>query len=221
MRRTICYLIGLLCFVVTTNAQKDSLNVDKGYWEDQLYFSINYNLLNDQPKETESSDFSYGFTLGYIKDIPFNKRGNWSSGIGLGYSFDSFSHSLEVTETRTIGIESPINKFKVHNIECPIQFRWRTSDISTYSFWRVYVGLRLSYNIKNVFENTREDNSIAKTVNLDDYNTFQKGLELSAGYGAFNIFAYYGLSSIYKNRSVNTTELNSKIVKIGLTFFLL
>ncbi|MDY0780930.1 porin family protein [Tenacibaculum sp. IB213877] len=205
-------------------AQKDSLQIGDKYWEDQLYMYISYNTILKQPKETSNSGFSYGITLGYIKDVPLNNQGNVSVGIGAGYNYESFNHGLRVLSSDEIihdpdaGISS--NEIKLHNIEFPIQFRWRTSDAVTYSFWRIYTGVKLTYNLSNKFSYQLNNQSF-NYRNINIYNDFQTGLELSVGYGAFNLFVYYGLTPMYKNVVIDTEKVNSKIAKFGLIFYLL
>jgi len=217
------YLI-LIFFICYTNcfSQKDSLHIGDTYWEDQLYLSVTYNILNNQPTGVGSSDVSYGLSLGYIKDIPFNKEGKIALGLGFGYNYDVFRHSLVFNETSTFSVNDNVssNRIRLHNIEFPLQLRWRTSDIETYSFWRIYAGVRLTYNFSNRFSYILDDiESVYK--NIDYYNKFQTGLELSAGYGAFNFYIYYGLTPIYENATYDAKTLNTGIAKFGLIFYLL
>ena len=218
------YLIPFFFIINALNcfAQKDSLNLEGTYWEDQLYLSTTYNILKSQPNGIDSSELSYGLSLGYIKDIPLNKKGSFSIGIGIGYNYDFFDHALlfNETETSTDDVTLSSNKIKLNNLEFPIQIRWRTSDISTYSFWRVYTGLRLNYNLSNKFSYSLDDvDFIFK--NIDSYNKFQTGLELSVGYGAFNLFVYYGITPIYNDATYNSEANNTSIAKFGLIFYLL
>ncbi len=216
------YLFIYIFLNISLNAQSDSLRIGDTYWEDQLYISLSYDILRDQPKETPDSGFSYSFSLGYIKDIPLNTDGTLAIGFGAGYGFNSFNHGLEIIDTNTIQIANNIssNKIYMHNLEFPVQIRWRTSNAIKYSFWRVYGGFKFDYNFSNTFSFTK-NNQILEFNNINIFNNFQSGIELSAGYGAFNLYIYYGLSSIYKNAVINNSEVNSKVVKFGLIFYLL
>lgn len=214
----------LFCFLMITffaNAQKDSLQLGDKYWEDQLYLTITYNKLADKPEGFPGSGFSYGLSAGYIKDIPFNRRGNWAAGIGLGYGYDSFNHGLRIDGDKNITLNQDVSsgKVRLHNLEMPIQLRWRTSDAVRYSFWRVYAGLRLSYNFSNTFS-YEADGTKFSFNDIASYNKFQAGLELSAGYGAFNFFIYYGLTPMH-NITVNQTKIDAKIARFGLVFYFL
>ncbi|WNW00860.1 porin family protein [Tenacibaculum sp. HL-MS23] len=218
-------LIFVLVFLsINIYAQKDSLQVGDSYWEDQLYINVSYNILDNQPEEVSKSGFSFGFSGGYIKDIPFVKSGKMAFGIGLGYGFDSYNHRLKVVEGEPANfqIDNGItnNKLVLHNIEMPIQFRWRSSTVNTYSFWRFYTGIKLSYNISNNF--TYDEAGIKIDIsNFTEYNKFQTGLILSAGYGTFNFHMYYGLTPIFKNASLNGNKIDTNIIRFGLSFYLL
>ena len=205
-------------------AQKDSLQVGDSYWEDQLYINVSYNVLYDQPTEVTKSGFSFGFSGGYIKDIPLVISGKVAVGIGLGYSFDSFNHKLKVVEANfnNFQVDNSIinNKLTIHNVEMPLQFRWRSSTVNTYSFWRLYTGIKLSYNLSNNFSYSTTDNSISIS-NISEFRKFQTGFIVSAGYGTFNFHLYYGLTPIFKNATLNGNSINTNIVRFGLSFYLL
>ena len=88
--------IFFVSLAATTIAQKDSLQLGDHYAEDQLYAIISYNQLFDQPAQIKGSGFSYGLSVGFIKDIILNKSGSFSVGLGAGFNFDSFNHGLKV-----------------------------------------------------------------------------------------------------------------------------
>ena len=190
----------LISFFLFINAivfsQIDSLTVNNAYWEDQLYINVTYNIFNKQPDNVNDSELSYGIAFGYIKDIPLNKQNTFALGVGLGYNYDLFNHSLVVNDTDTFSIGNvSSNNLKNHNIEFPVQIRWRTSDAVTYSFWRIYTGFKVSYNLYNKFSYTLDSEKFT-FKNIENYNKLQTGIELSVGYGAFNLYVYYGLTPI-------------------------
>ncbi|WP_408030290.1 porin family protein [Tenacibaculum xiamenense] len=218
-------LIALFLCVVSVYAQKDSLQLGDKYLEDQLYLDFTYNVLRKQPKDVAASSFSYGISAGYIRDIPLVKSGRMAFGLGLGYGYDSYSHGLKVAENDsgyTFEITSLTdNKLSLHNLEMPIQFRLRTSDSKTYSFWRVYSGVKLSYNLSNRLT-YQSNNEPIPIRNVDFYNKFQVGATLSAGYGTFNFHLYYGLTPIFKSSAVlDGTSINTRVFKLGLSFYIL
>lgn len=221
--KNIFFLLVLTFGALKLSAQKDTLSINSRYWEDQLYINLTYNTLVNEPQVIESNGFSFGISAGYIKDIPFTIKGNWAAGIGVGYGYNTFNHDLLIDNS---GVFSAMNenitsnKLRLHSFEFPLQIRWRNSDVVTYSFWRVYAGVRMSYNISNTFKYIKEENNYSFS-NIDAYNNFQSGLELSIGYGAINFFVYYGLTPMYKSATLNGAKINTKIAKFGLIFYLL
>jgi len=221
--KDIVFIFFAALFSINAFSQRDSLNIGYKYLEDQLYINITYNLIQKQPKELEKTGFSYGLALGYMKDIPFNRSGKTAFAIGMGYSYDSFDHGLKVikdSDNYEVDPDITSNKIKLHNLEMPIQFRWRSSDANTYSFWRFYAGVKIMYNVSNEFRYKLIDQDFSLS-NINNYNKWQTGLTLSAGYGTFNFHVYYSLSPMFKGATLNGNTIDNKIVKLGLSFYLL
>lgn len=224
MKQIINFLWILFC-VSNLLAQKDSLQIGDRYAEDQIYVSISYAQLFDQPSPISKSGFSYGLSTGFIKDIILNKQGNVAIALGVGYGFDFFNHELKVEERNATtffsrGQSLAANVFKSHNIEFPFELRWRTSTAKRYNFWRVYAGVKFLYNLSNMF-NFEENSNTTSYTNVTSYNQFQYGLTLSAGYDEFNVNIYYSLTSIFNNAVISGEEINSSILKFGLIFYIL
>jgi hypothetical protein len=60
-----------------------------------------------------------------------------------------------------------------------------------------------------------------KIANNKDFNTFLYGAYVSAGYNTINVYAYYGLNSIFKSGTVNGESLQMKPLNIGVIFYIL
>lgn len=213
-------------FLVSTMiAQKDSLQLGDRYAEDQLYAIISYNQLFDQPSQVKGSGFSYGLSGGFIKDFIINKSGSFSVGLGVGFNFDSFNHGLKVSEVNNsvaFEVDNTLtsNKLSIYNLEFPLEIRWRGSNANKYRFWRVYAGLKASYNLSNEFKYNSGTQSFS-FKNVSRFNQWQYGVTLSVGYDAFTVHTYYGLNPMLKDSSIGTTDISTKIIKIGLIFYLL
>jgi len=224
MKKQLLFFL-LICISSLGIAQKDSLQLGDKYAEDQLYFLISYNELFSQPSQVKGSGFSYGLSTGYIKDITLNKQGTVAVGLGVGYNFDSFNHGLKVTEVNnvvTFEVDNTLssNKLSIHNLEFPFEIRWRTSDATKYSFWRIYAGIKASYNLGNTFKFNDGTNSFS-FQNVSRFNDWQYGLTLSVGYNALTAHMYYGLTPILQDSSIGTTDISTKIIRIGLIFYFL
>lgn len=224
MKRFVYFTFLLLC-VFNLSAQKDSLQLGDRYAEDQIYASISYAQFFKQPKMISRSGFSYAISTGFIKDITLNKRGNVSLALGIGYGFDFFNHELKVEElnnTTSFNLATNLesNVFKAHNLEFPVELRWRTSTSKKYDFWRIYGGVKFLYNLSNKFQFVENTNNFTYD-NVSSYNSFQYGVSLSAGYDAFNVNFYYSLTPLFDNATINGEDINTSILKFGLIFYIL
>lgn len=211
---------------------KNFSEVDSLYREDQIYIGLGINFLVNKPSEMSQSGFSGGLHFGYIRDIPLNKRRNLAIGIGLGLSFDTYSHNLFIGETaldeKTIfdvidsGIEFDTNRFSTQVIEIPIHFRWRTSSIGDESaFWRIYSGLNIGYmyQFKSKFEQI--NNTVNQTY-LDELNRTTLDYYFSFGKSKINFFFRYSLIPFFDAQLSDTQEeLNLNVIKAGLVFYIL
>lgn len=225
------FVLIILCFLSIEQivAQEHfEIDVDSLYKEDQFYAGVTYNLLGKKPDGLKQSGFSLGFQLGFIKDMPINKRRNVAFGLGLGYSANSFNQNLLVNKESNALVYSILddesfskNKFSNHLIEIPFEFRWRSSTPLNYSFWRIYTGFKVGYVVAH---NTKYKGDLGdiKFKDIEDFNKFQYGLTLSVGYDTWNIYMYYALNSIFSdNFTVNGEQLNMNTIKIGLMFYIL
>lgn len=224
MKNTLNFIF-LVFFISNLFCQKDSLQLGDRYSEDQIYASISYAQLFNQPSSISKSGFSYGISTGFIKDIILNKQGSISIALGMGYGFDFFNHELKVEEINNTtffsdgqGLAS--NIFKSHNLEFPLEFRWRTSTAKKYDFWRIYGGIKFLYNLSNTFQ-FEESSASFSYKNVNSYNRFQYGLTLSAGYDALNLNIFYSLTPVFKDAFINGEEINTSVLKFGFIFYLL
>jgi hypothetical protein len=221
----IVYFFFLLLFVSNIYSQKDTLQLGDRYADDQIYASISYAQFGNQPSSISKSSFSYGISTGFLKDIILNKKGNVSFALGVGYGFDFFNHELKVEEinnntvyNNSSGLSS--NEFKSHNLEFPLEIRWRTSTARKYDFWRIYTGIKFLYNLSNTFQFT--ENSIDyRYKNVSAYRKLQYGLTFAAGYTEFNAYLFYGLTPVFDKASINGEDINSNTLKFGLIFYIL
>lgn len=230
MRYLFFVLFCLSCMSFCYTQENTGKEIDSRYKEDHFYAGITYNLLGRKPEKLNQSGFSLGFHLGFIKDMPINKGRNFAIGVGLGYSTNSFNQDLLINKNNTNVFEYSIledsqsytkNKFSTHLIEMPIEFRWRTSTPTEYNFWRIYTGFKFGYIVANNSKYEGDLGGIKYTKN-NDFNKFQYGLTLSAGYNTWNIHVYYALNSIFsKEAKINSENLDLNAIKIGLMFYIL
>ncbi|TYA74506.1 porin family protein [Seonamhaeicola marinus] len=221
-----CYvLLSTYCCVAQDQVSKE---IDSLYKEDQIYAGVTYNLLAKKPENVEQNGFSLGFHFGFIKDMPINRNRNIALGMGLGYSANSYNQNVLISRTNEIvnySIDASSsfrkNKFSTHLIEMPLEFRWRTSTPTEYSFWRIYTGIKFGYVFAHRIK-YRGDLGDYKLNNVDDFNKLQYGITLSFGYNTWNLHVYYGLNPVFDGATaLNGEAIDFNTVKIGLMFYLL
>ena len=240
MKQLLCLFLLFPLFVLSAQ-ENDSPNskripidsisvVDDKYREDQFYASVTYNLLGNKPEDVSQNGFSSGFHFGFIRDMPINSKRNVAIGIGVGLSTNSFNQTLLISERdgtlsyNELGDTSfNVNKFSTYLLEFPVEFRWRTSTVKDFDFWRIYSGVKVGYVFYNSskFRGDPEDISLS---NISDINKIQVGLTLSAGYSNVSFYLYYAVNNIF-NGDARIEDTNEEVainaVKIGLIFYIL
>ncbi len=228
------FLISLLFlgyhnFIFAQDDNENNNTLDTQYREDQFYFGVTYDLLGKMPDGMAQNGFSGGFHFGFIRDMPINKNRNVALGLGLGYSTNSINQNLLITEDLEGNLNYEIvesgsftkNKFTVHLIEVPFEFRWRSSKPDIYKFFRIYPGFKVGYVFASSVKYKGELNNF-KLKNIDDFSEIQYGFTLSLGYDKFNAHLYYVLNSIFKDQTkLNSQTLDTIIIKIGLMLYIL
>lgn len=215
--------------------KRDSTNItvtvmDSLYREDQFYIGLTYNLLQKRPDGVSQNSFSSGLHIGFLRDMPLNKRRNVAIAVGLGYSMNDFRQNIKITKADgnpnyEVIDEDEINfdknKFALHFVDLPIEFRWRTSTMQSHRFWRVYTGVKFSYLFLNKSKYV-DGNETVKIYDNKDFNKFQYGAYLSFGYNTWNFHAYYGLNSLLKSEAkIDGKSIDMNTVNIGLMFYIL
>jgi hypothetical protein len=203
------------------------IKIDSLYREDQFYAGINYNSLLNKPSGLSQDKISFGFSVGFLRDMPVNKSRTVAIASGVGFSFNNYIQNMAITGSNNNPVYGIIpsnynkNRFEQLQVEVPIEFRWRTSTPEIYKFWRIYGGFKLSYLLldKSVYE---DDQTKVIIKNNKDFNDFLYGAYVSAGYNTINLYAYYGLNSLFKSSAkVNNEAIQINTLSIGVMFYIL
>jgi hypothetical protein len=205
------------------------IKIDSLYREDQFYAGINYNSLLKKPSGVSQDKISFGFSAGFLRDMPVNKSRTVAIASGVGFSFNNYIQDMAITGSNNNPIYSVIpsngnsnkNRFEQLQVEVPIEFRWRTSTPEVYKFWRIYGGVKLSYLLldKSVYDDGQTKVTIK---NNKDFNEFLYGAYISVGYNTINLYAYYGLNSLFKSSAkINNETIQMNTLSIGVMFYIL
>jgi len=229
MRVVFILFLSLLSYQSILGQDATTVETDKLYREDQFYLGVTYNLLGKMPQEMSQNGFSSGFHLGFIRDMPINKTRTIAFGFGLGYSANSFNQNLLISKNQLGELTYKIlentsftkNKFSMHLVELPFEFRWRSSTAESYKFWRIYSGFKLGYILASTSKFNGSPENI-KLKNIDHFENIQYGFTLSVGYNTWNAYLYYALNPMFKNEAkINGGSLDINAIKIGLIFYIL
>lgn len=207
---------------------KPMVKIDSLYREDQFYVSVSYNLLAQAPEGLKRDKFSAGISVGFLRDMPINKKRTVAIATGLGLSYQNYFQNLTISTNKeglVYGVndynEFVSNKFRQYLVDLPIEFRWRNSTYESYKFWRIYTGLKFSYVLSN--RSVLDDGENTYRINNNpDVNKFQYGAYISAGYNTWNVYFYYGLNPLFNDvKTVLGEDVKMRNMNLGLIFYIL
>ncbi|MGD1947413.1 MAG: porin family protein [Croceivirga sp.] len=229
-----CIFAVLYIFSIFLSAQeKNASDVNTPYLEDQFYIGLGYNFLLDKPEPIIQRNLSYHLQLGFIKDIPLNRKRNLGIGFGVGYSTNSYYTNLVVLQSDEgviyrlgVGEEQfDRSKMETHSIEFPFEFRWRTSNPVDYKFWRIYAGIKGEYLFSRKSKLAGDNLSVFQgetTFSNPNINQWQFGAILNFGYNTWNLHLYYALTAFLDENALFQGErLTITPFRIGLIFYVL
>jgi hypothetical protein len=212
----------------TSKGNAPKAEIDSLYREDQFYFGFTLNTLQNKPVGLTQDKFSSGFSGGFLRDFPVNKKRTVAIAPGLGFTYNNYIQNLAITESNNIPVYTIIgsyteykkNRFTQFLVDVPIEFRWRTSTYESHRFWRIYGGFKMSYLIydKSIYEDAQGKIIV---TNNKDFDKFQYGAYISAGYNTINIYAYYGLNSLFKSAKTSSESVDMNSINIGIMFYIL
>ena len=208
-------------------AQESIPSKKTSYREDQWYTTLSFLLANESIDGFRSNGLSQAFSIGFIRDYPLNIESNKAVGVGLGYGINNFGSNLTVVQGSNSSYQFNLiqntllaskNRLITHFIEVPLEYRWRTSTVNDYTFWRIYAGYLFRYN----FFSKSKPFTGSSTV-LDEVNKVTHALKVSAGYNTWNIYVEYSLSPYFKKETLTdlNVPLNLNSIKVGLVFYVL
>ena len=211
--------------------KKDEIDfdaVDSLYREDQFYFNITYNALQKRPVGIKQNKLSPGIALGFLRDMPINKKRTFAFAAGLGYSLSVYNQNLGISETGGAytyqvpdeNTSFSKNKLSLHTVDLPIEFRWRDSTPESHVFWRIYTGVKLSYLFYDQYKSETSTGTV-KISNNKDLNQFHYGVYIAAGWNTWNFYAYYGLNPLFKDAKIGTQSIDMNTTNFGLMFYIL
>lgn len=185
-----------------------------------------------------SSNFNPNLGLYFLYDIPLGKSGiSIAPGLGLTFSkvnldnsilfqdslgtrfLDRKNHPDFIGNQRTYDGSS----FYTSWLEVPFELRYKSKPINGRSCIKVALGMRGGIRIGSNSKISYIDNSMSRELTekqtpYADLNSFRYGATFRIGYGALNLFGYYGLNQLIKDsRNVQNQDLRQYSVGISIT----
>ncbi len=234
MKNILLFILGSFSFFLSLgqdqiDSQPDKV-LDSLYREDQFYVGLTYNLLLDRPRTISQSGFSGGLHLGFIRDMPINKRRNVAIGLGIGYSLNVFNHNLfirreggveQATFSSLEGTNFGTNRFTTHLVEAPLEFRWRTSIPDTHKFYRIYTGFKLGY-MHSFSARFKGDLGEVRETKINELDRWRMGVTFTFGWNTFNFHFYYSLNSLFSDEAlIEGRTVGITPARVGLIFYIL
>jgi hypothetical protein len=222
-------LFFLFCFVNGFSQEAPNFSaIDSLYREDQFYFGISYNILQNEPPGVSQNSFSTGINIGFLRDFPINRSRTIAIAPGLGFSYSNYKQNLIIQKKEGLidysvaNFDMPFdnNKLAMYFIDVPIELRWRTSTFESHKFWRFYTGIKFSY-LLNSRSRFTSINSNFIVDNNKDINKLQYGVYLSSGWNSWNAYVYYGLNPIFDKAQISSKPIEINSLNIGIIFYIL
>lgn len=218
--------ISLLLFLLWASFASAQIKDSLDYREDQVYIDLNFSLQPNNINDFKQNGFSRSVHLGVLRDYPISKIGDKAIAVGMGYGFVRLVNNINVEKSQqTYLYDIPVaqralrNVFSYHQLQLPVELRWRTSSPSEYAFWRVYLGYRLSYQFGAQYKPFFGRKFPLK----NQLNELQHNVGISLGFNTWNLRFDYSLTPLLKGdiRSINNKRLTLFPLQIGLIFYLL
>ncbi len=203
--------------------------IDSLYREDQFYFGVSVNLFENKPQNFSVNRISPNFTIGFLRDVPFNKKRTKGFGIGLGLTYNKFSTNLVVLETNNqfeYSTSNSIssykkNKFEQVTIDMPFEIRWRNSTPENHEFFRIYTGLKFSYVFytKSRFVDTENNITI---IGNNDFTKLHTNAYVAFGHNTWNAYISYGFTPLFKSSAkLHNETIGLNPISLGFMFYIL
>ena len=218
--------ISLLLFLLWASFASAQIKDSLDYREDQVYIDLNFSLQPNSISDFKQNGFSRSVHLGVLRDYPISKMGDKAIAVGMGYGFVRLVNNINVEKSQqTYLYDIPLaqralrNVFSYHQLQLPVELRWRTSSPSEYAFWRVYLGYRLSYQFGAQYKPFFGRKFPLK----NQLNELQHSVGISLGFNTWNLRFDYSLTPLLKEDilSINNRRLALFPLQIGLIFYLL
>lgn len=233
MIRSILVLAVIFIIPAFVSGQVVSKKTPRPDLPGSFIFEFGFNQASGAP-----TNFSQRFigsntiNLYYQYPIRFGKS-RFSFNPGIGFSFEKFKlkNTFTLTETTTTGLFQLQNvsssypgmkKSLIRNnyIDIPLEFRFDTKPEDIAHSFNIAIGGRAGYLIDASTKiKYKEDGEKRKAIDKQKHgmNPFRYGVYTRVGMGAFGIFTYYNISTLFeKDKGPDKTTMNTFTVGFSI-----
>jgi hypothetical protein len=198
---SLLFLLGAFSFNLV--AQEDDIEVSSRFGKsDRLMVDIYSDMWLNAPDTILFKDKNPGASVSLMQDFPFGAT-NFSFAIGLGIGTHNmrsdaslYVDSNNVSFFSNMQIEPKQNKLVLSFVDVPIELRFRTKRENVFRF---AIGGKFGYMINNHIKYVDNDEK-TKTFKVDNINPLRYGVTARFGYKMFNVYVYYGLSTLFEDK---------------------
>ena len=198
---------------------------------DRLIFTIGFdNLFHKMTNGFATKWHSRGIGFYYMHDIPIKNSKKVSFAPGLGIQYSNYYHNSSIYEDSLGTNFTPIDNFKdddnykrhklsTTHLEVPLELRFFSEKVQKNgnqlkAAVGFKTGVKLSAFAKEVRRSPDGYFKRYKEKGFHDVNIVRAGPTFRIGYGAFNVFAFYSVTHLFKkDRGPEMTPFS-----IGISF---
>lgn len=215
-------------FLLTVSAQETTSETQKGVSpevkakvnkaKDRILLELGLNQMINAPSNVKFSALSRSFNAYFTYDVVFGKS-NFSIAPGAGIGTDNFYHKKNgiawsnnthlkdtVTSFPTLSdsVTAKKSKLGLTYFDIPVEFRFRSTPNKKNTSWKLAAGFKFGFLIGSKWKYRGEDLTTGtgdvrfKEFKVEGLNKFRYSVYARGGYGIFNVFMNYQISSVFQ-----------------------
>lgn len=204
MKHLLIILIAL-SFSINLFAQEEETEFTGGSRlgkADRINIDIYSDMWLNAPDSLSIRGYNPGAAANILFRVPFgSSKFSFAGGLGIGThnlhtdgSLYKDSVGASLFEPFPSTQEYTKNKLVFSYIDVPIEFRFRSTGENVF---RISIGGKIGYLINNHNKYVAEGVK-SKYFNFDNVNPLRYGLTFRVGWKHYNLFCYYGLSTLFE-----------------------
>lgn len=189
--------------------------------KDRILVEFGLNQLINKPSDLKVSAFSRSFNAYFTYDVVLAKS-RFSVAPGIGIGTDNFYHkkngiawanNTQLKDTITSfpvlpdSVTAKKSKLGLVYFDIPIEFRYRSKPNKKQTSWKLAAGFKLGFLLASKWKYKGEDLQTGtgdvkfKEFKVDNINRLRYSVYLRGGYGIFNLYVNYQISSIFQKNN--------------------